>query len=351
MHSQCVATFGRDLEPLSRPDLEANGTEVVLKVLAAGVCHSDLHIRDGGYDMGRGQFLSFADRGMSLPHVPGHEPTGRILSTGADVPADLDRDANYIIYPWQGCGSCDVCREGKENFCKKPRFMGMHYEGAYATQIKVPHWRYLFPMGDIPPEQAAPLSCSGLTAFGAVKKVQDSIGKSPVVIIGAGGLGLMAVSLINAMGGLAPIVVDIDANKRAAAIDAGARLAIDGNAPEAAQQIVAEIGDQAAAVIDFVASEQTSKLAFDLLRKGGTMVLVGLFGGAAPWSLPMIPVKSARILGSYMGSMGEFRELLEIAKSGKLRPLPITTFPLDQANTALHQLENGKIIGRAVLLP
>jgi propanol-preferring alcohol dehydrogenase len=161
----------------------------------------------------------------------------------------------------------------------------------------------------------------------------------------------MAVSLINAMGGVAPIVVDIDPNKRAAAIEAGAQMAVDGNSPDAAKQIVAGIGNEAAAVIDFVASESTSKLAFDLLRKGGTMVLVGLYGGAAPWSLPMIPVKSARILGSYMGSMGEFRELLALAKSGKLRPLPITTFPLDQANTALHQLESGKIIGRAVLLP
>lgn len=350
MHCQCVVEFGQPLVGQERPDLVPTGSEVLVAVTAAGVCHSDLHIRDGGYDMGRGQFLSFKDRGMSLPHVPGHEPVGRVLATGPDAP-QLDRDQTYVIYPWQGCGKCDECIRGQENFCPTPRFLGMHADGAYATQMLVPNARYLFPIGDLAPELAAPLACSGLTAFGALKKVEDTLSRAPVVIIGAGGLGLMAVNLVTAMGGLPPVVVDLDAAKRQAALDAGAGASIDAKAADAAEQIVAAVGSNPAAVVDFVGGEMTTALGFNLLRKGGTLVIVGLFGGAAPWSLPTIPVKSARIQGSYMGSLVEFGELMGMATSGKLKMLPTVTYELDAVNAAFHELEAGRIVGRAVLMP
>jgi propanol-preferring alcohol dehydrogenase len=351
MHCQCVVEFGQALEGQDREDLSPEGAEIVMKVVAAGVCHSDLHIRDGGYDMGRGQFLSFKDRGMQLPHVPGHEPVGRILACGPDTPTDLDLNENYVIYPWQGCGHCDVCVEGQENFCATPRFLGMHADGAYATQMTVPHARYLFPIGKLAPELAAPLACSGLTAFGALKKVEATVARVPTVIIGAGGLGLMAVGLLKAMGGLPPVVVDIDPAKREAALVAGAQAAVDGKAEDALAQIVAAVGGQPAAVVDFVGGEQTTQLGFDSLRKGGSLVIVGLFGGAAPWSLPTIPVKSARILGSYMGSLSEFRELMELVLAGKVASLPTTCFDLDSVNEAFEELEAGKVVGRAVLMP
>ena len=350
MHCQCVVEFGQPLTGQDRPDLTPTGSEILVAITAAGVCHSDLHIRDGGYDMGRGQFLSFKDRGMALPHVPGHEPVGRVLASGPDAP-QLDGDETYVIYPWQGCRSCDECLRGQENFCPTPRFLGMHADGAYATQMLVPDARYLFPVGKLAPELAAPLACSGLTAYGALKKVEESLTRVPVVIIGAGGLGLMAVNLVKAMGGLPPVVVDLDAAKRQAALDAGAGAAIDGTAADAPAQIVAAVGSQPASVIDFVGGEKTTALGFDLLRKGGSLVIVGLFGGAAPWSLPTIPVKSAHIMGSYMGSLGEFGELMAMATSGKVSLLPTVTYPLDGANDALHALENGQIVGRAVLTP
>jgi propanol-preferring alcohol dehydrogenase len=349
MHCQCITEFGSDLEPADRQDLVAQGSEIVLEIVAVGVCHSDLHIRDGGYDLGRGERLSFGARGLKLPHIPGHEPVGQVVETGADVPTDLDLDGNFLIYPWQGCGTCDDCVEGKENFCPTPRFLGVHVDGAYATQVKIPHWRYLFPIGDMAPELAAPLACSGLTAFSALKKVEDTISKTRPVVIGAGGLGLMSIGLIHALGGLSPVVVDIDPTKLDAAMAAGAHAAINGADDDCADQIRKAIGGGARAVVDFVASEQTSALGFDLLRKGGTQVLVGLFGGASPWQLPMIPIKSAVIMGSYMGSLTEFRDLLELATAGKVPNLPTRTYPLDEANAALHALHDGAIIGRAVL--
>lgn len=351
MRCQCVTEFGHELQAAERPDLEPVGSEVVMKVVAAGVCHSDLHVRDGGYDLGRGQTLSFKDRGMKLPHVLGHEPVGRVLAAGPDAVDAVDPGQTYLIYPWNGCGTCEECREGRENFCPTPRFLGIHVDGAYATQVKVPHARYLFPIGDLAPELAAPLACSGLTTYSALKKVAPTLARCRPVLIGAGGLGLMAIGLVRAMGGLEPVVVDIDPAKRKAAVDAGAHAAIDGAAADAADQVRAAVGAAPLAVVDFVASEPTSRLGFDLLRKGGTLVLVGLYGGATPWQLPMIPIKSATIAGSYMGSLVEFRELMAMVVAGKVPALPTTTFGLDEANEALHRLHEGKVVGRAVLMP
>lgn len=351
MRCQCVTEFGHELQAAERPDLEPVGREVVMKVVAAGVCHSDLHVRDGGYDLGRGQTLSFKDRGMKLPHVLGHEPVGRVLAAGPDAVDAVDPGQTYLIYPWNGCGTCEECLEGRENFCPTPRFLGIHVDGAYATQVKVPHPRYLFPIGDLAPELAAPLACSGLTTYSALKKVAPTLARCRPVLIGAGGLGLMAIGLVRAMGGLEPVVVDIDPAKRKAAVDAGAHAAIDGAAADAADQVRAAVGAAPLAVVDFVASEPTSRLGFDLLRKGGTLVLVGLYGGATPWQLPMIPIKSATIAGSYMGSLVEFRELMAMVVAGKVPSLPTTTFGLDEANEALHRLHEGKVVGRAVLMP
>lgn len=351
MHCQCVTEFGHDLSPEDRPDLVPVGTEVIMQVVAAGVCHSDLHIRDGGYDLGRGQTLSFKERGMKLPHVMGHEPVGRVLAAGPDATGVPDAGQTCLIYPWNGCGTCEECLAGRENFCPTPRFLGIHVDGAYATQVRVPHPRYLFPIGDMAPELAAPLACSGLTTYSALKKVVHTFPRCRPVLIGAGGLGLMGIGLVRAMGGMAPVVIDIDPAKRAAALAAGAHAAIDGRAPDAADQVRAAIGAAPLAVVDFVASEPTTQLGFDLLRKGGTLVLVGLFGGAAPWQLPMIPIKSATIAGSYMGSLPEFRELMELVVAGKVPSLPTTTYPLDEANAALHRLHEGAVVGRAVLMP
>lgn len=351
MHCQCVTEFGADLSPADRPDLVPSGTEVIMRVVASGVCHSDLHIRDGGYDLGRGQTLSFKDRGMKLPHVLGHEPVGRLVAAGPGALGMVDPDETYLIYPWHGCGSCDECRAGRENFCAVPQFLGIHVDGAYATQVRLPHPRYLFPIGKLAPELAAPLACSGLTAYSALRKVAPTLSQIRPVLIGAGGLGLMAIGLVKAMGGLAPVVIDIDPGKRAAALVAGAAAAVDGRAADAAEQVRAAVGGAPAAVVDFVASEPTAQLGFDLLRKGGTLVLVGLFGGAAPWSLPMIPIRSVTIAGSYMGSLPEFRELMELVVAGKVPSLPTTTYALDEANLALHRLHAGEVVGRAVLLP
>jgi alcohol dehydrogenase/propanol-preferring alcohol dehydrogenase len=197
---------------------------------------------------------------------------------------------------------------------------------------------------------AAPYACSGVTTYSALKKVEKDF-DSPIVIFGAGGLGLMALSLLKAMGGTGAIVVDIDARKRDAAEQAGALATVDGTAPDALEQLARKAGGPIKAVIDLVGNAATTQLGFDCLTKGGKLVIVGLFGGGATWALPLIPIKAVTIQGSYVGNLHETQELLDLVRAKKIAPIPVTPMPLAQANQALMDLKGGKLVGRAVLTP
>lgn len=355
MRSYCIHAFGEPLVGDDRPIPEVSGTEVLIKVQAAGVCHSDLHLWDGGYDLGLGRKLSLKDRGVALPLTMGHETAGELVAVGPDVaaaaPAGVDIGAAYLVYPWIGCGECQSCRDGYENYCAKATYIGVHLHGGYAEYVRVPHPRYLLPIGDLDPAQVAPLACSGVTTYSALKKFGDRIADHPVVVIGGGGLGQMSLQILRALGGKGAVVVDLDPAKREAALAAGALAAIDGGVPDAAALVMDAAGGPAHCVLDLVGSPQSAALGFDALAKGGTLVMVGLFGGTAPWSLPLIPIKAARILGSLVGNLEETRELVELARAGRIQPIPVTRMPLDRANDALVALRNGLVVGRAVLCP
>lgn len=180
----------------------------------------------------------------------------------------------------------------------------MHRAGGYADHILVPHPRYLIDIGDLDPARIAPYACSGLTTYSALRKIGEAVYREhPVVIFGAGGLGLMSLTLIKALGGKGGIVVDIDPAKRQAALEAGALAAIDGAAPDAAQQIIKAAGGKPLqAAIDTVGAPSTTALAFDFLTKGGKLIIVGLFGGASSWPIALIPMKAMSIIGSYVGN-------------------------------------------------
>lgn len=348
MYCQCLRAFGTPLQGEERPDMDPSGSEVILRVTAAGVCHTDLHFKEGGFDLGHGQRLNYAERGVDLPIVAGHEMAGQVVATGPDA-GQVDTSKTYVVYPWSGCGTCSVCKSGQEQLCAQPQFLGIHRDGGYATHVCVTHPRYLFDAGDIAPEIAAPLACSGLTTFSALKKVSDHAIGQPPVLIGAGGLGLMCIQLTKALSLDAPVVVDIDADKRDAAIAAGAVATVDPTADDAIDQIHAACGGAPQAVIDFVGAEPTAALALNAVGKGGVIVIVGLFGGATPWPIPMLPLKSVTIKGSYTGSLPEFEELMAIARAGKIVPIPTHIHPLSDADDVLTQLERGQVVGRAVL--
>lgn len=350
MKSYRVVDFGRPLEEAEAPDPAPGDDEVVIAVKAAGVCHSDLHIWEGGFDLGGGRRLMLKDGAVRLPLTLGHETAGEIVSVGRKV-ADRKVGEMCLVYPWIGCGACRVCRSGRENLCMKPRNLGVHCDGGYSDRLVVSHWKYALPFEGLDPVAVAPFACSGVTTYSALKKLGAVIKEEPVLLIGAGGLGLMAVTILRAMGGKGAVVVDINEQRRRAAIDAGALAAIDGGAADAPGRIKAAIGGPCSAAIDLVGGPATAALAFDALARGGKLIMVGLFGGAAPWSLPLIPMKAATIEGSYTGSLAETRELLDLARSGAVPQIPIQRRLLSEVNEALEDLQAGRVVGRVVLTP
>jgi alcohol dehydrogenase/propanol-preferring alcohol dehydrogenase len=356
MKSFQVADFNAPLQEVDAPTPQPTGTQVLLKVKAAGVCHSDLHIWEGGYDLGHGRKpLSLKDRGVSLPRIMGHETVGEIVAFGPETNAadkgDLKVGDVVLVYPWLGCGKCPTCVGGDENMCAvKPNALGVYCDGGYADHMTVPNAKYLVNLKGLDPVTAAPYACSGVTTYSALKKVEKEL-NTPIVVFGAGGLGLMLLSLLKAMGGKGAIVVDIDAKKREAAIAAGALAAVDGKAPDALEQLAKAAGGPIRAVIDLVGSAQTSQLGFDCLTKGGKLIIVGLFGGGATFALPLIPIKAITIQGSYVGNLRETEELLDLVRTKQVAPIPVTPMPLAKANDALHDLQKGKLVGRAILTP
>jgi propanol-preferring alcohol dehydrogenase len=346
-----VCVCGQPLQCNEQPTPQPTGTQVLLKVLAAGVCHSDLHLADGYFDLGGGKRMSLQDRGMKLPVTLGHENVGEVVAVGPDAKGVKVGDV-LLADPWIGCGTCAVCLRGDENLCRAMRSLGVFSDGGYADFMMVPHPRYLFGIGDLAPERAAPLACSGITTFSALKKV-PTLKEEPTVIIGAGGLGLMCLGLHQKMGGHSSIVVDIDPVKREAAKRAGATAVVDGGASDAVQQIMklTKEGAGAWAAIDLVGSSASARVGFDSLIKGGKYIIVGLYGGDFTVSLPPIPMRALTIQGSYLGSLPEMAEMMELVRRKGLPDVPVTTRRLDEVNAAHADLRAGKVVGRVVLTP
>jgi alcohol dehydrogenase, propanol-preferring len=337
---------------------EPKENQVIVKVKAVGVCHSDLHLWEGGYDLGDGSFMKVTDRGVKYPVTPGHEIVGTIAKMGSAVSGYSEGD-DVLVYPWIGEGTCPACTVGNENLCDSPKSLGVFQDGGYAEQVLVPHFKYLVKVSGIDLEPAASLACSGLTAYTAVKKANMN---SPeyLVIIGAGGLGLMGIQIAKAITKAKVICVDLDDKKLDIAKKMGADFVINTNvigsvttgSGNAVQKIISICDNKGAdSVIDFVNAPQTAKTGIAVLRKRGNLVLVGLFGGSVEISLVTIPLKAITIQGAYTGNYSDFVELTELAKKGKIKQIISERYSLDKSNEALENLKQRKIIGRAVINP
>ena len=350
MRCYCVLHHGQALELVERPIPEPQGTEVLLKVRAAGVCHTDLHLWEGHYDLGGGKKLTLAERGIKPPITLSHEIVGEVVSAGAQA-GTVATGRVALVHPWIGCGECPACKRGEENICIKPQSLGVVRPGGFAEYVIVPHPRYLVDIDGLDAAEAAPLACAGVTTYSALKKLGSRIETDPVVVIGAGGLGLMAIEVLKALGGKGAIVVDIDPVKRDAALAAGALQAIDARAPDAVQQIQQATGGGARAVLDLVGATPTVSLAMASAARGGHIVICGLMGGDLTLALPVIPMRPLTLQGSYVGTLTELQELVALVKRTKMSPIPVTRRPLAEANAALQDLHHGRIVGRTVLVP
>jgi len=346
MRCYCVMHHGQPLEPVDKDTPVPQGSEVLVKVKAAGLCHTDLHLWEGHYDLGGGKKLMLADRGIRPPLTLSHEIVGEVVG-GAGAPFGQ----TVLVHPWIGCGECAACKRGEENICIKPQSLGVVRPGGFAEYVVVPHARYLVAIDGLDAAEAAPLACAGVTTYSALKKFGARITTDPLVIIGAGGLGLMAIEVLKAMGGQGAIVVDIDPAKREAALKAGALVAIDAKAPDAAAQVQAAANGGARAVLDLVGATPTVTLALAACARGGHIVVCGLMGGDITLSLPVIPMRPLTIQGSYVGTLGELRELVAIVQRTSMKAIPVQRRPMAEVNAAMQALIAGKVVGRTILVP
>lgn len=350
MRSFQVQTFGKPLCEAVTPTPVPQCTEVVVKITACGVCHSDVHLWDGYFDLGGGKKLAFGGgRADVLPLTLGHEPAGEVVAVGPDAKGVKVGDRG-IVYPWIGCGECSICKSGDEHLCNKPAALGIQKAGGYADHMLVPHPRYIVDFKPLPDTLACTYACSGVTAYSALLKAGKLGDKDPLLIVGAGGVGLNGVRLAKAVTGVAPYVADIDPRKKDAALAAGAREFIDASQADAGRNFVKATGG-AAVAIDYVGGEASAQLGFGAIRKGGKLVVVGLFGGTFTTPVPMFVMRAVTIQGSYVGSLAEFRALRDLVVSGALPPMPIATRPLAEAGRTIEDLKAGKIVGRVVLQP
>jgi propanol-preferring alcohol dehydrogenase len=351
MKSAKIIEINQQLQLCESKTPKPKGSQVLVKVQSSGVCHSDIHLWEGGYEGSQGQFLKTTDRGVKYPLTPGHEIAGVIDSLGEQTEG-FTKNEKVLVYPWIGDGLCPACRTGEENLCDKPRSLGVYNDGGYADYVLVPNYKYLVKLGDeIDTDTSAPLSCSALTAYGAVKN-GNLTPNDNVVIVGTGGLGLMAIQLAKAITGSRIIALDRNEDKLKAAKENGADDIINSKKEDAVKAIM-ELTERmgADAVIDFVNSSSTVETDMNFLRRRAKLVLVGLFGGELKLNLIAMPTRSYKLIGSYTGSMNDLIELVSLAKRGIIKPVISNRFKLDEATKALSMLKNGKILGRGVINP
>jgi len=315
---------------------EAGPGEVVVKIVASGVCHSDLHIA-------RGEFEA-----VKYPITLGHEPAGCVYEVGEGV-TGLKKGQPVIVYPGRGCGRCWFCLRGEENHCEDGKFIGFDQDGGHAEYLLVESPRYLFPLSGLSLDEGAPLGCAGITAYHAVKAKALPVlhAGDCVVIIGVGGLGHVAIQLLKKMSTCSIVAVDLRRRSLSLAEKLGSDQTILAGKNMGAQvRRVAKKG--VGAVIDFVGSTSTLTASYEMLRAGGRLVVVGAADGHL--KMDSSSTNGREVHGSISGSLSEMSELVELARRKQFKVV-VKAYPLEQVNEVLKMLEEGRIEGRAVLKP
>jgi len=340
MRAAQVDAYGAPLVVREVPTPEPGPGEVLVRVAGVGVCHSDVHLWSGELPM--------------LPELPwtlGHENAGHVHKLGPGVTGVEVGEAVAIFGGW-GCGACVRCRSGDEQLCDVTGWAGIGRPGGFAEYVLVPSARHLVPLGDLDPVTAAPLTDAGLTPYRAVKRVlRLLVPGATAVTIGLGGLGQYGLQYLKLLTAADVAAVDIAAHKRTLATELGADLAVDPGVgvADAAASIRQLAPTGAAAVIDYVGSDETLSLAASVVAPQGTIVIVGIAGGALPVSFLGLPTE-ATVTTSYWGTPNELREVIALARRGRLHH-EIVTEPLEAAGDVLARLQRGEVTGRVVLTP
>jgi propanol-preferring alcohol dehydrogenase len=323
-------------ELVDLPAPEPGPGEVLLRVLAAGVCRTDVDLLRSGGD------------GLGLPVTLGHEIVGEVVSGS-------DRGAVVAVYELLGCGRCAACDRGQDNVCRElvPGAVGITRDGGMADYVVAPA-RNLVMLGDVDPVHAAPLTDAGMTALHAVERARPLLEPgATAVVIGIGGLGHLAVQFLRATSKVRVLTVDVDR----ARLDLGAELGADDGVltgPDAADGIVAANGGRKVdAVFDFVGAQQSLDLAAAATGRGGAIVVTGGGGGRLSITAQMgaggAPDREIAIVHTFGGTRDDLVRALALAEAGRVRTR-VEVFELTAAGRVLADLEAGRVLGRAVLV-
>ncbi len=313
--------------------------EVLVKVQAAGLCHSDLHVMD--WPEGT---LAF-----ELPMTLGHETAGTVAALGPGAKGVQLADPVVIYGPW-GCGACVACARGADNLCARRRACGLGFDGGLAEYVLVPSPRFLVPRGELDAARSAPLTDAALTPYHALKPhLWRLVPGSSVVVIGVGGLGHVAVQLVRELSPARIVAIDLRDQARQVARDAGADAALDADGLHPAD-VRAETGEAGAAlVLDFVGSDATVRLAASVIEVGGHVSIVGSGAESFPCAIGTVPLEWSAGRPSW-GTLPELHEVVALARAGRIE-IEVEQLALGEAVDGYRRLRRGEIAGRAVVVP
>jgi propanol-preferring alcohol dehydrogenase len=339
-----LKAFQSDPEVVDLPEPQAGPGQVVVRVGGAGLCHSDLHV------------MREFQEGMAPwgpPFVIGHENAGWVHAVGAGV-RGVEQGLPVAVYGLYGCGRCKPCAAGAENFCvhglEGPPGIGFGIDGGMAEYLLVDDPRRLVPIGELDPADAAPLTDAALTPYRAVKRVLPKlVPGSHVVVIGVGGLGHLAVQILDALTPARVIAVDTRESALELAREVGALASVTAGEDAAAAVIEATNGAKAEVVLDFVGATPTIALGASVVRAAGDLIVVGAAAGDFPWNFYSLPYE-VNLSSSFWGTLPELHEVIALAQRSLIKA-HVQRFSLEDAMHAYGLMEEGTLSGRAVVVP
>lgn len=339
-----LVAWGQPPEVRNVPEPVPGPGEVLLRVTGAGLCHSDLHLMH--WPAGTVDY--------ELPFTLGHEVAGTVVELGKGA-AGIEVGESVLVYgPW-GCGRCPQCSSGAEHLCPvraagRAAGCGLGRDGGLAEYIVLPSTRLSVPLGDLDPVSAAPLADAGLTSYHAVKRALPHLSPgTAAIVIGVGGLGLVAVQLLRALTGCRIVAVDRRREALDAALEAGADAALLADGRTATDVRDAAGGRPAGLVLDFVGVDATLGLAAASVAAGGHLSVLGVGGGTLPFRFGVIPFETTVVFSNW-GTRAELAEVVELARAGVLR-VDVEPVRLEDVPAAYERLESGAVRGRVVAVP
>ena len=339
MKAALLDAYNKPWDVREVPTPEPGPGQVLVEVAGAGACHSDLSVMMGKFPI--------VDQ---FPMILGHENAGRVAALGPGVDG-LDEGEPVAVFGAWGCGNCHYCTSGLEHMCDESLWVGHGPPGGYAEYLLVPARRHLQPIGDLDPVMAACLTDAGLTPYRAVRRALPRlVPGSLAVAIGIGGLGHMGLQYLKVLSTARVVAIDTSAPARGLATGLGADVVLDPGAVDVVEA-VRDLGDGEGAdvVLDFVGNDATLAVAKQVVKRRSVIVIVGLGLGTLPYSFLDFPAE-VDLCTAYWGSRDELRQVISLAGEGRVTPV-VERHPLDSINEVFHRLEEGEVLGRAVLIP